>query len=281
MFPREKYAGDVDTRVYSLNSNANCWRALRDMSVVLRRAGRHRAGGEARGDGRRSTARSSSTRSTRRSAATSIRRSCRSRSRARKSPHVPIWASTMGSYWNLMIEYVIGSGVFTADSQTMTDVLRYIQQNGGLCMGMLRARTTPGNFWVYGGRINDLYGMRYALALLQRDEADRALVSFYGKLAQGMTRDTFIGCEGSSMAPARRVRPADGPAAQQRRQRELPPAAPLHPRAGLRPGRRRPRGDAAARVRHAAAVAGRRASGSRCRRRRRRSARCRTRSSRR
>jgi hypothetical protein len=43
--------------------------------------------------------------------------------------------------------------------------------------------------------------MRYALTLLQRDEVDRALVSFYGKLAQGMTRDTFIGCEGSSMAP--------------------------------------------------------------------------------
>jgi hypothetical protein len=83
----------------------------------------------------------------------------------------------------------------------MTDVLHYIQAHGGLCMGMLRARTTPGNFWVYGGRINDLYGMRYALALLQRDEVDRALVSFYGKLAQGMTRDTFIGCEGSSMAP--------------------------------------------------------------------------------
>jgi hypothetical protein len=78
-------------------------------------------------------------------------------------------------------------------------VLAYIQKNGGLCMGMLRARTTPGNFWVYGGRINDLYGMRYALALQQRDEVDRALVSFYGKLAQGMTRDTFIGCEGSSM----------------------------------------------------------------------------------
>jgi len=47
--------------------------------------------------------------------------------------------------------------------------------------------------------LNDLYGMRYALALLQRDEPDRALVSFYGKLAQGMTRDTFIGCEGSSI----------------------------------------------------------------------------------
>ena len=43
--------------------------------------------------------------------------------------------------------------------------------------------------------------MRRNLVLLQRDEADLALVAFYGKLAQGMTRDTFIGCEGSSLLP--------------------------------------------------------------------------------
>jgi hypothetical protein len=118
-----------------------------------------------------------------------------------ENPHEPIWGTTMGSYWNLMINYVLGSGVFTADSQPATDILRYLQEKGGLCMGMLRARMTPGNFWVFGGRLNDLYGLRYALTLLQRDEVDRALVSFYGKLAQGMTRDTFIGCEGSSMVP--------------------------------------------------------------------------------
>src|SRR5205814_4759040 len=45
------------------------------------------------------------------------------------------------------------------------------------------------------------YGTRYPLTLLERDEPDRALVSFYGKLAQGMTRDTYIGCEGSSITP--------------------------------------------------------------------------------
>jgi hypothetical protein len=118
-----------------------------------------------------------------------------------EDPHDPIWGTTMGSYWNLMIEYVLGSGVFTADSQTATDTLHYIQQKGGLMMGLLRARATHGNYWTHGGRINDLYGMRYALALLERDEPDRALVSFYGKLAQGMTRDTFIGCEGSGISP--------------------------------------------------------------------------------
>jgi hypothetical protein len=200
MFPREKYAGDVDTRVYSLNSNSNAWRALRDWSVLLAELG----------DAEQAQKLAATQKEYRKiildALAKAIRRDVDPpfvpiALSGEESPHIPIWASTMGSYWNLIIEYVIGSGLFTADSQTMTDVLRYIQANGGLCMGILRARTTPGNFWVYGGRLNDLYGMRYALALLQRDEVDRALVSFYGKLAQGMTRDTFIGCEGSSMAP--------------------------------------------------------------------------------
>jgi hypothetical protein len=42
-----------------------------------------------------------------------------------------------------------------------------------------------------------LYGLRYQLALLRRDEREKALVGFYGQLAQGMTRGTFIGGEGS------------------------------------------------------------------------------------
>src|SRR5438045_9346568 len=35
------------------------------------------------------------------------------------------------------------------------------------------------------------------LAQRRRDERDLALVGFYGHLAQGMTRETFIGGEGS------------------------------------------------------------------------------------
>jgi hypothetical protein len=35
--------------------------------------------------------------------------------------------------------------------------------------------------------------------MLRRDDPDRANLSLYGKLAQGYTRDTFIGCEGSSI----------------------------------------------------------------------------------
>jgi hypothetical protein len=67
-------------------------------------------------------------------------------------------------------------------------------------MGMTRVQSNRG-YWINTQNIDDLYVTRYALALLERDEPDRALVTFYGKLAQGMTRDTFIDGEVSSIVP--------------------------------------------------------------------------------
>jgi hypothetical protein len=43
--------------------------------------------------------------------------------------------------------------------------------------------------------------MRYILDTLRRDDPERSLVSFYGMLAQGMTRNTFIGAEGCAVEP--------------------------------------------------------------------------------
>src|SRR5207248_7987916 len=39
MLPREKYCGDIDDKVYSLNSNSNCWHAMREMGVILNELG--------------------------------------------------------------------------------------------------------------------------------------------------------------------------------------------------------------------------------------------------
>jgi hypothetical protein len=204
MLPREKYCGDIATMVYSLNSNANCWRALRDMSIVLKDLGPpdDQSPGPLQPEKLAATASDyrkiildAIEKSTQRSVTPPFVPVALS---GEEHPYDPIWGSVMGSYYNLMIQYILGSGVFTPESQTATDIMQYLQQKGGLCMGMLRARESLG-WWVNGGRINDLYGMRYALTLLHRDEPDRALVSFYGKLAQGFTRDTFIGCEGSSI----------------------------------------------------------------------------------
>src|SRR5262249_10301641 len=44
LLPREKYCSDIDTRIHSTNANANCWRGLRDMAVVLEEVGEREQG---------------------------------------------------------------------------------------------------------------------------------------------------------------------------------------------------------------------------------------------
>jgi hypothetical protein len=67
-------------------------------------------------------------------------------------------------------------------------------------MGMIRFHQHSGLFANEDG-LDDLYGLRYVDALMRRDEPERALVGFYGKLAQGMTRDTFLNAEGTGLRP--------------------------------------------------------------------------------
>lgn len=115
--------------------------------------------------------------------------------------HDPITATRIGSYWNIIIGYTIASGIFPAGSEQENWIPHYLEQHGGLCMGMLRAGGGEFNFWTSEHRVNPLYGTRYALDTLRRDDAERALVSFYGMLAQGFTRNTFVSGEGCSLTP--------------------------------------------------------------------------------
>src|SRR5262249_7230375 len=112
--------------------------------------------------------------------------------------HDPITSTRLGSYWNLVMPQVLFSGIFPAKSQIASDILRYIQTRGGLAMGMVRVQSARGG-WINIQNIDDLYTTRYVLELLERDEPNRALVTFYGKLTQGMTRDTFIDGESSGI----------------------------------------------------------------------------------
>jgi len=66
---------------------------------------------------------------------------------------------------------------------------------------MLRAGAAESTFWTGHDQIWPLYTTRYALNTLRRDDAERALVSLYGMLAQGFTRHTFICGEGCALTP--------------------------------------------------------------------------------
>src|SRR5262249_43516478 len=184
------YAGDISKQVYALNSNANCWRGLRDLAAVLE------------GVGQRETALQYA-RQARAFRAAILAAVAKSESRQTRPPFIPnalfgdetphetLTATRTGSYYNLMAPYILGSGVFGPGSEREGWLVESPRRHGGLAMGMIRSTPHVGQFKGQPG-VNVLYGLRYTLALLRRDEREAALVGFYGHLAQGMTRGTFI-----------------------------------------------------------------------------------------
>ncbi len=200
LFPKERYCGDISTQVYNLNANAKAWRALRDLSAVLSDVG---AVDEAASYRKNAT-------NFRQVVLAAIDRSVHRDTSPPFVPialldqepaHDPITEVRIGSYWNIIIGYTIASGIFPPGSQEETWIPRYQEQHGGICMGMIRSGGAEFNFWSGEHRVNPLYGTRYTLDTLRRDDPERALVSFYGMLAQGLTRNTFVGGEGCTLKP--------------------------------------------------------------------------------
>jgi hypothetical protein len=200
LFPKEQYCGDIHTPVQSVNVNAKAWRALRDLGAVLAAVGER---GEAEQYARIADA-------FRKTVLTAIDKSARREVIPPFVPvalydnepvHDPITQVRIGSYWNIIIGYTISSGIFPVGSEQENWIPRYLEQHGGLCMGMLRSGGSQHNFWTGYDRVNPLYGTRYTLDTLRRDDPERALVSLYGMLAQGFTRNTFICGEGCSLPP--------------------------------------------------------------------------------
>jgi len=199
LFPRERYCGDVGTQVYNLRSNANAWRGLRDTGGMLEDMGRKREAGRA-------------LRYAEEFRSVIIEAAKKSEYQDVEPPFIPIalfgeekphevlTANKEASYYNLVAPYTIASGIFGVGAERERWMIEYLQQHGGFCMGMIRSRPNS-EFWVQKSNVNDLYTRRYVITLLQNDDVERALVSFYGKLAQGCTRNTFIDGEGTCLVP--------------------------------------------------------------------------------
>jgi len=200
LYPPERYTGDISTPVQPVNANAHAWRALRDLGAMLADMG------EA-DEARRYTEVAREFRSTVLGAiAQSVRRETSPpfvpvALHGEEPAHDPIIRSRIGSYWNIIIGYTVGSGIFPPGSEEENWIPRYQEQHGGIFMGLVRSGGDEFNFWTGADRINPLYGTRYTLDTLRRDQPERALVSFYGMLAQGFTRNTFVCGEGNSLPP--------------------------------------------------------------------------------
>ncbi len=199
LYPREQYCGDIATPVFSMNSNAKGWRALRDVAALVSALGDKPEAERLRGIAR--TFRGDILAALKQSTRMDVRPAFIPNALlGEEQPYDFIPATRMGNYWNVMANTVIGTEIFGVNAELETGMLQYCQQHAGLFMGLLRSHPWP-SFWVSSDNLNPLYTQRYALTLLRRDEPERALVSFYGMLAAGMTPDTFIGGEGCSIQP--------------------------------------------------------------------------------
>jgi hypothetical protein len=193
LLPKDRYAGDINEMVYSLNSNAACWRGLRDMAAVLDDLGEKEKAAELHKEAAAFRA----------AILAAVDKSQDAAAKfvpvsllAGEKPHDPLTATRTGSYYDLIIPYVLGSGVFGPGDPREGWVIDYLRNHGGLAMGMIRSMPAQGEFKDEPG-VNVLYGLRYNLTLLKRGDRGHALCGFYGHLAQGMTRGTFVGGEGS------------------------------------------------------------------------------------
>ncbi len=199
LFPMEQYCGDVHSRCQSLNVNSKAWRALRDLGATLEEIKNPEAAHylQEAADFRPKVL-------------SAIHESVNHSTTppfvpmalyTNEGPHDPITQVRIGGYWNIIIGYTIASGIFPAGSEEENWIPNYQEQYGGIVLGMIRAGGPLARFWHSDFRINPLYGTRYALDTLRRDDVNRSLVSFYGMLAQGFTRNTFISAEGGSVTP--------------------------------------------------------------------------------
>ncbi len=202
LLPPERYTGDISTPAQAVNANAQGWRALRDLGAVLAAMGDSAEAAryaEAAGEFRPAVLKAIAQNTRRETAPPFVPVALFSDEPA----HSPILRNRIGSYWNIIIGYTIGSGIFPPGSPEERWIPQYQEQHGGICMGMIRsgAGGEAFNFWTGEHRVNPLYGTRYVLDTLRRDDPERALVSFYGMLAQGFTRNTFVCGEAAALAP--------------------------------------------------------------------------------
>ena len=203
LLERERYSTDIGRQVYGVHGQAAVREGLFAMSRVWAQTGHPRLAARSRVLALRLDA--------------SLRRAVhRSMKRmpdgslfvpvALLDEHAPfdrLAASREGSYWNLVMPYALSSGVFAPHGVEADGLLRYLLGHGSRLLGVVRAKAES----LYGNRrypvsgIDQVYGLNVSRFLADNDKPDQLVLSLYGTLTAGMTPDTYISGESSTVAP--------------------------------------------------------------------------------
>lgn len=126
----------------------------------------------------------------------------------KREVYTPITQTRLGSYWNLVIPYAFDSGLFDYRTERMTRMVDFMHCHGGLMLGMLRFNfygTPIGSYRknaipaYYTTGVDNVYLLSYLRTIAQMDDAERLIVSFYGRMVHGQTPETFCSGEGDNI----------------------------------------------------------------------------------
>ena len=207
LLKRERYGADILGPIYGLHAQVLVLQGLRGMSEVWARTGYPRLAVEAADVANRLEVGL-------RAAVAAAKTTLPDGSvfvpialvDGKEKPHDKLTASKRGSYWNLVMPYVLASAFFRPHSADALGLLRYMQLHGSRFLGLVRFSPHTGvtNPSYEGPGSDDVYGTNVARFLADNDQPDQLVLSLYGKLGAGMTENTFVSGEGSSIAPLSR-----------------------------------------------------------------------------
>jgi hypothetical protein len=122
---------------------------------------------------------------------------------ANEKPYEALTDAKRGSYWNLVMPYVLGSRFFPPGTPQAKGLLTYMLNHGSRFLGLVRFRphTQSSNPGYETPGSDDVYGINVSRFMADNDQPDQLVLSLYGKLAAGMTRGTYVAGEGSTIAP--------------------------------------------------------------------------------
>lgn len=207
---KERFSGDIPEPSYCIFHQAVCWRGIRDLTRVWKILG------ETELHDRyaplaaqlKTTLLKAVEQSSRRMADGSLFVHYSLLEPA--DPFDPITETRLGSYWNLCMPYAFASGLWEPGGPEMRAICKYMHEHGAVLLGLLRFNYYPTpigshrNDGLPGYRttgFDNVYLLNYARMLAENDMPERLIASFYGKIAHGQTRGTYVCGEGATVGP--------------------------------------------------------------------------------
>jgi len=204
---KEEFSGDIFTRLVYLHHQAPAWQGMRDMSLHLKSFGYAEGGKYLKvADTLKSRLTYLMNENITVLPDGSIFIPTEVGTGEKPKPYPAITETRYGSYWNLSFPFAVKTGFLGTD--LLPGYYKYLKDYGGLLLGMVRFNYYPvpvGGFHPDGlpgyntTGVDNIYGPNMAHIFAMMDDPDRLALSFYSKLAHGMTRKTFISGEGDTV----------------------------------------------------------------------------------